>query len=301
MRVAERLRTKGIDAWVDTWEMLPGDSLMDKLFDGLKNCTAFVVVLSNNSISSKWVREELNTAIVKRIEDDTKLIPIRLDGCEVPEALRSTVWIDIDDPTEYDREFERIVNSIYGQYKKPPLGGRPSYIRPDILPIEGLTKIDSVIFGRACKIAIEQGHPDLISGEQLVLDMSKQGISEHQVMETEQVLEGRGYIEIYRVIGPPHAYDFGITMPGFDEFAREGIPHYATLYADVARLIVRNEETSNNAVAQELGQPIRIIEHIFEVLQDRGLIKYSESKGGGLHMDVHWFSPELKRKLEGQD
>jgi hypothetical protein len=89
---AKRLRGKGIDAWVDNWEMLPGDSLVDKIFnEGLKSCTAFIVVLSHNSISSKWVREELNAGIIKRIEDNTKLIPIRLDGCEVPIALKDTL------------------------------------------------------------------------------------------------------------------------------------------------------------------------------------------------------------------
>jgi hypothetical protein len=91
---SERLRAKGIDAWLDFWEMLPGDSLIEKIWnEGLKNCDVFIVVLSINSIGSKWVREELNTGIVKRIEDNTKLIAIRLDTCEVPEPLRNRIWM----------------------------------------------------------------------------------------------------------------------------------------------------------------------------------------------------------------
>ena len=35
---AAKLRAQGVDAWVDRWEMLPGDSLVDKLFEeGLRN------------------------------------------------------------------------------------------------------------------------------------------------------------------------------------------------------------------------------------------------------------------------
>lgn len=43
---ATRLRTNGVDAWVDQWEMNPGDSLVDKIFaEGLGGCQAMVVVL----------------------------------------------------------------------------------------------------------------------------------------------------------------------------------------------------------------------------------------------------------------
>ena len=34
---ATQLRAQGIDAWVDEWEIVPGDSLIDKIFEeGLK-------------------------------------------------------------------------------------------------------------------------------------------------------------------------------------------------------------------------------------------------------------------------
>jgi hypothetical protein len=295
----QRLRAKGVEAWLDFWELLPGDSLVDKIFnEGLKNCQAFIIVLSRHSVHSKWVREELNTAIVKRIEENARLLAVRLDECEVPEALRSIVWIDVSDVTSYDREFERIVNSIYRQYERPPLGDPPHYVGSDILKLDELTRIDSAIFERACRIAIEQGDAIAISGKRLVAELGPQGISEEQIVETEEVLESRGYIVVHRVMGPPHAYDFNITTYGFDRFAHVGIPRYGELCADIARCIVRTENASNRGVAQELNQPIRIVEHVFESLAHSGLIKYTELMGGGLHMSVHWISPELRRKLE---
>src|ERR1035441_5866623 len=133
LKFAERLRSNGIEAWLDVWEMLPGDSLVDKIWnEGLKGCGAMVVVLSAHSINSRWVREELNSGMVKRIQEKTKLIPVRLDGCEVPECLRSTVWEDIADLDSYDTQFERIVNSIFGQYEKPPVGDTPPHIAADV-------------------------------------------------------------------------------------------------------------------------------------------------------------------------
>jgi len=40
---ATRLRENGVDAWVDRWEMNPGDSLVDRIFEeGLKNAAAVI-------------------------------------------------------------------------------------------------------------------------------------------------------------------------------------------------------------------------------------------------------------------
>jgi len=55
---------------------------------------------------------------------------------------------------------------------------------------------------------------------------------------------------------------------------------------------------SHRGVAQELNQPTFLDEHVFRRLESNGLIKWGESLHGGLHMDVFWVLPELKRKLE---
>jgi hypothetical protein len=117
-------------------------------------------------------------------------------------------------------------------------------------------------------------------------------------METQEVLENRGFLEVNRVIGPPHVYDFTVSPAGFDLFVHAAIPRYAELCANVGRHLVRGEHMSNRALAQALNQPNRLIEHILESLAHNGFIKYAESIGGGLHMDVYWVSPELRRMLE---
>lgn len=84
LEFAEKLRGKGVDAWLDKWEMLPGDSLVDKIFnEGLKEAQAVIIVLSKYSIEKPWVKEELNTSVVNKIDKETRLIPVVLDKCEV--------------------------------------------------------------------------------------------------------------------------------------------------------------------------------------------------------------------------
>jgi TIR domain len=56
---ATSLREKGIDVWLDKWEILPGDSLVDKLFEeGLKEAEAVLIVISAVSVTKPWVRQE---------------------------------------------------------------------------------------------------------------------------------------------------------------------------------------------------------------------------------------------------
>jgi uncharacterized Zn-finger protein len=48
---ATKLRAKGINAWLDKWEIQPGDSLVDKVFEkGIGAAQTVVIILSRNSI-----------------------------------------------------------------------------------------------------------------------------------------------------------------------------------------------------------------------------------------------------------
>ena len=141
-----KLRSKGIEAWIDEWEISPGDSLIDRIFEeGIKIAQAIVIVVSKHSISKPWVREELNASMIKKINGISKLIPVIIDECEVPEALHSIAWVRIKDFHNYDNEFERIVMSIYGYSDKPALGATPMYTQTTIDVLPDLTKTDSLV------------------------------------------------------------------------------------------------------------------------------------------------------------
>src|SRR6056297_3656707 len=99
---ATKLRENGVNAWLDKWEMLPGDSLVDKIFEeGLKEADAIIIILSHNSVDKPWVREELNAGVMKRISKGSRIIPIVLDDCVIPESLKSTLWEKIERLDEY--------------------------------------------------------------------------------------------------------------------------------------------------------------------------------------------------------
>jgi hypothetical protein len=52
-------------------------------------------VLSKVSVTKRWIREELDASVVRRIESDgaRRVIPIVLDAdVDVPEPLRHLLW-----------------------------------------------------------------------------------------------------------------------------------------------------------------------------------------------------------------
>ena len=215
-----KLRLKGIEAWVDKWEMQPGDSLVDKIFEeGIANAQAVIVVLSKYSVGKPWVREELNTSVVKRINEGIKLIPVIIDDCQVPECLKSTVWVKIKDLGNYDPELDRIVASIYGQYDRPPIGGPPSYIRTIVDTISDLTKLDSLVLKLSCEKAIEIGHHTSVDLNAILSKAMPLAITEEELSEAFEVLHNKAYIEASYTLRR-RLVAFKITVYGFEEYAK---------------------------------------------------------------------------------
>src|SRR4051812_47351201 len=95
-RLAIELNAQGQEVWIDRWDISPGDSIVRKIFEeGLAQAGAFAVVLSKESVRSKWVREELDVATIRRIEDLTRVIPILKEDVEIPTSLRALHWVDM--------------------------------------------------------------------------------------------------------------------------------------------------------------------------------------------------------------
>jgi hypothetical protein len=293
---ASKLRAKGIDAWVDKWEIYPGDSLVDKIFEeGIKNASAIIVVLSRYSIAKRWVREELNASVVKKIEKGTRLIPVLIDDCEVPESLKSTVWERISDTSKYDAELNRIVMAIYGQHEKPELGPRPKYAETILDTIPGLTKLDTLVLKIACETAIRIGCGSM-NAETMRGEVQSRGIPNEEFKESLDILDGRGYLRGERNQRNEVVF-FTITPFGFGEYAIAFIPDYSRILEKTAYLIV-NENLSNSlSISTALNQPKLIVTYALRSLGTEGLIRFSESTVGDVY--ISHVSPELRRRLRG--
>ena len=291
---ATKLDSKGIDTWVDFWEIYPGDSLVDKIFEeGIKNAHAVIVILSKYSVDKPWVREELNASVVKRIKEEIKLIPVVIDDCQVPESLQSLVWAKIKNLKNYEAEFNRIVKSIYGQRDSPPIGRPPTYSQTMIDVLPGLTKVDSIVFKLSCEKAIENSQRH-VNTESILEQGSSLDIPPEEFFEALEILDRKGYIKARRNAGVRGIPFFSITSYGFDKYARVYIDNYDSVLKSVVSQIVNHNKKDNSSISTSLNQPQMIVDHFLEVLKRKRLIKVVKHLGGTRIWDV---SPELRRML----
>ena len=94
-RLASDLRSQGAGIWLDLWELLPGDSLKEKIGAAIVQHDYFVIVLTPNSVASTWVSKELGVALIHEIETKSaKIIPVLLQECSIPPLLKDKVYAD---------------------------------------------------------------------------------------------------------------------------------------------------------------------------------------------------------------
>lgn len=289
---ATALRGKGIDAWVDQWEMLPGDSLVDKIFEeGLKEAAAVVIVVSAASVGKPWVHEELNASVVARISKGTKIIPIVLEGCEVPEALRSTVWENVPDPANFDACLSRVVDAVFGHSAKPPIGSPPAYVSAPSLPvIQGLSAADVAVLSNLYESFVERD-TQYVSPRDLLEAMRDHGIDEHAVEDSLGVLEHQGCVEVLKTLGRgPHnsrIKPWGISLMLGDK--------QDELISQVGFCILNQGLKQSDSIAAALGVPRPLVNHAIEILEGHGHVKATKMMSGTIA--VHHVGPTLRRAL----
>ena len=108
-RLSSDLKSNGIKVWFDEFEMFPGDSLYEKIQSVIRSSAWFVIVLSPDSVSSKWCKRELHNAMEEENQRDRLfVVPVLHRDCEIPGFLKETVWADCR-ATEYKNGLARLM------------------------------------------------------------------------------------------------------------------------------------------------------------------------------------------------
>ncbi len=112
--LAINLRRCGIKVWFDSWEIKVGDSLHDKISQGLDSSDYLIAVISTFSIKSDWVKRELNSALATELARKVKkVLPVVLDidRNDLPPFLQDRKFADFRlDPTAAFRDLYEAIN-----------------------------------------------------------------------------------------------------------------------------------------------------------------------------------------------
>ncbi len=79
-RLYADLQSKGVRCWFAPEDLKIGDKIRARIDESIRLYDKLLLVLSQHSVSSQWVEQEVETAFAKeRKENRTVLYPIRLD------------------------------------------------------------------------------------------------------------------------------------------------------------------------------------------------------------------------------
>jgi hypothetical protein len=296
---ATALREKGVDAWVDEWEIRIGDSLIDKIYEeGLAKAEAVIIVLSSNSINKKWVREELDVATINRISGKCRIIPVILDKVDVPESLKHIKWYKVESISAIETVADHIVNAIFNIQNKPKLGQTPQYVSEEVKnKIEGLTLSDQVVFRTICEQALKEDD-EFLNVNRFLTDLKEHDIPDSEIDDSLQILESEGLIKGTHSECCSRPLAVSITTYGFHQYFKAYSTEYDRQIEAVGAYIVNeNKQTTSEIISSSLSLSPIMVRHVLNVFEQKDLIDQTKT-GMGLSI-VHGPRAGLKRMLNG--
>ena len=123
------LEERKIRCWMAPRNILPGKEYGDVINQAIDTATIFVLVYSNDSLNSKWVRKETNLAV----SAGKTIIPFRIDDCPLEGSMKTYLndvhWIDaIPHPDQVFGKLAKAIFDILNNMQPPspekPLSGK---------------------------------------------------------------------------------------------------------------------------------------------------------------------------------
>lgn len=112
-KLAERLTSDGVVVWLDEAELKIGDSLIEKISDGIQEMEYVAAVISKNSVESYWVQKEISLAMSKEILGrKVTVLPLLIERCKLPAALIDKLYADFTKPENFETEYSKLLHAL---------------------------------------------------------------------------------------------------------------------------------------------------------------------------------------------
>lgn len=94
-QLAADLTANGISVWLDEQRIRVGDSIPEKIAQGLAESDFFLIGMSQKSIESAWVQKELNNALMSEVQRrKVHILPLKLDDTQMPHIIADKKYAD---------------------------------------------------------------------------------------------------------------------------------------------------------------------------------------------------------------
>lgn len=284
---ARQLSEKGIRVSVEPWELAHGESLIEKIFtEGIKSADAFIVILSEFSVRKTWITEELRPGLVKRISTHSKLIPVVIDECEVPDALKILPVVTIKDLNQSDVEITNIAAMLYGGQMPEPAApaatDAPVQSTDEPLKmIKGLSEEEMLVLKISCEASVEKERR-FINTSDIMPELDAKGISGAVLNKSLLNLDELGYLKAGRVLGSPNIEFFNTTARGYEAYAQAYTDDFDGQVRKVLAAVVDEGLFTNDDLSTYFDLPIPVVNYIIDILVERNYVKLGKAAGGAV-------------------
>ena len=128
--LANDLRYNGHTVWIDYAEVLVGDSLVEKIRDGIDSVDFVAAIISSISLSSQWVKKELDLASNREIDEKRVVVlPILLNDVKLPGFLKGKYYADFREEDNYQEGLDELLERL-GPRTPPPNLSSAKMLRP---------------------------------------------------------------------------------------------------------------------------------------------------------------------------
>jgi hypothetical protein len=95
-QLATEIRHVGHKVWLDAWKIDMGDSIVERINEGLEGATYMVVCYSSSGVTAPWMSREWMSALARQLNGySIKLLPVVLTGGEPPAILADVKYANL--------------------------------------------------------------------------------------------------------------------------------------------------------------------------------------------------------------
>jgi hypothetical protein len=111
-KISDTLKGAGHEISIDVDTLLPGQDISSTLFEALRRSDFMIVIISENSVDSKWVQNEIGAALSYSAErKDFGLFPVVIGTPQIPDSIKHKLYIQVSEE-EVDLAASRVLDGI---------------------------------------------------------------------------------------------------------------------------------------------------------------------------------------------
>lgn len=162
----------------------------------------------------------------------------------------------------------------------------------------GLEEADVKVLKVICEEAIRNGdRANYIHTETIAKHPALEKMSAEELEESLQALTSELFIDPLN--HKTHDIQvFQVSLAGFDDYAQVFIENYDSIYNSVISRIVKAGDRNNKDIAAALNQPLMVVNHILDVLQQIDMLTQFKPLNSDAGFEIVTVSPLLKRRLK---